>query len=45
MSDSASIAWTGSSVIISAVDSQGNLDYWWQAAGTTPWHQEVVAAA
>ena len=45
MLSGSAIAWTGSSVVISAEDSRGNLDYWWQAAGTAPWHQEVVAAA
>jgi uncharacterized protein YccT (UPF0319 family) len=37
------IAWTGSSVVISAVDSSKNLDYWWQQADTTLWHKETVA--
>jgi len=22
----------------------GSLDFWWQAAGTAPWHEEQVAA-
>ena len=38
-----SIAWTGSSVAITATDSDGNLEYWWQAADTTAWHKETVA--
>jgi hypothetical protein len=37
------IAWTGSSVIIAAVDSTGTLHYWWQQANTTPWNGETVA--
>jgi hypothetical protein len=37
-----SIAWTGSSVLITAAASNGWLYYWWQAAGTATWHQELV---
>jgi hypothetical protein len=37
------IAWTGSSVVIAAVDNSNNLDYWWQQADTMPWHHETVA--
>lgn len=36
------IAWTGSSVVIAATNTQGNLDFWWQAAGTSPWNPEQV---
>lgn len=38
-----SIAWTGSSVVITAANNNGNLCYWWQPAGTTPWNPETVA--
>jgi hypothetical protein len=38
------IAWTGTAEVITATDSSGDLDYWWQAAGTAPWHQQQVAA-
>jgi hypothetical protein len=41
----ASIAWTGTSVVITATDSSGNLDYWWEASGTGTWHEQQVAAA
>jgi hypothetical protein len=37
------IAWTGSSVVITAPDNSGNLKYWWQQADTTLWHNETVA--
>jgi hypothetical protein len=38
-----SIAWSGSSVLITAASQNGNnLYYWWQAAGTSTWHQELV---
>jgi hypothetical protein len=39
------IAWTGDSVVIAAVDVRnGGLYYWWQAKGSTVWHQQLVAA-
>lgn len=39
------IAWTGASVVIAAVDTRnGGLYYWWQANGSTAWHQQTVAA-
>jgi hypothetical protein len=38
-----SIAVAGGSVIITAVDSSGNLDYWSQF-GPTPWYEQQVAA-
>jgi len=42
----AAIAWTGSSVVITSTDSNGNLNYWWHPGGSsTTWHQEQVAAA
>jgi hypothetical protein len=37
-----SIAWTGASVILTASDVCGNLDYWWQRVGTTPWNHQRV---
>ena len=37
------IAWTGSSVVIAAVDVSGNLFYWWQPAGGSQWTKETVA--
>ncbi len=40
-SDSA-VAWTGTTVVVSAVNYAGNLDYY-QQDGTTAWNQEVVA--
>jgi hypothetical protein len=39
-----SIAWSGSSVLLTAAASNGYLCYWWQAAGTTTWHQELVTS-
>ena len=38
------IAWTGTSVVITAPDGDGNLDYWWQSAGSGTWHGAQVAA-
>jgi hypothetical protein len=39
------IAWTGSSVVIAGTDdTSGNLDYWYQPAGTSGWHEQTVAA-
>ena len=37
------IAWTGSSVVLAGVSENGSLNFWWQAAGTRPWHEEPVA--
>ena len=37
------ISWTGSTVIIAATNEDGDLDYWYQDAGTSPWHQQQVA--
>jgi hypothetical protein len=37
------IAWTGSSVVITAGRRDGNLYYWSQQSDTATWHQEVVA--
>jgi GH25 family lysozyme M1 (1,4-beta-N-acetylmuramidase) len=45
VSTRAAVAWTGTAEVTAAVDSSGNLDYWWQAAGTAPWHEQQVAAA
>ncbi len=39
------IAWTGTSVVITAPDWVGNLNYWWQQAGSATWHRELVAAS
>jgi hypothetical protein len=38
------IAWTGSDEVIAATDSHGDLYYFWQAAGTTTWHKQLVAS-
>jgi hypothetical protein len=38
------IAWTGTAEVITATDSAGDVDYWWQAAGTAPWNPQEVAA-
>jgi hypothetical protein len=39
----AAIAWTGSSVVVAGSDNTGDIDYWWQATGSTAWHQQRVA--
>jgi hypothetical protein len=39
------ISWTGNAVIIAATNEDGDLDYWYQDAGTTPWHRQQVAGA
>ena len=41
--DSPAIAWTGSSVVLTAVGQNGDLYYWWQAAGSKTWHQQTVS--
>ena len=38
------IAWTGSDQVIAATDNHGDLYYFWQAAGTTTWHKQLVAS-
>ena len=38
------IAWTGSDQVIAAIDNHGGLYYFWQAAGTTTWHKQLVAS-
>jgi hypothetical protein len=38
------IAWSGSHILIAAVDSHGDLYFFWQKAGTTTWHKQLVAA-
>jgi hypothetical protein len=42
------IVWNGGGVLISAafstLSNSNALDFWWQAAGTTPWYQEQVAS-
>jgi hypothetical protein len=37
------IAWTGKDVVITEVDDDGHIQFWWQTAGTAPWHRETVA--
>jgi hypothetical protein len=39
------IAWAGNAVFVTAADSSGDVDYWWQASGTGVWHLQTVAAA
>jgi len=39
------IAWNGSHILIAATDSHGDLYFFWQKAGTTTWHKELVAEA
>jgi hypothetical protein len=39
------MAWTGDAVIITAADSFGNLDYWWQKKQTLTWNPQHVAQA
>ncbi len=39
------IAFTGSRLAIAATDSHGDLYYFWQKAGTTKWHKQLVAGA
>lgn len=39
------IAWTGSSVVITSTDGSGNLLYWWQQAGASSWNKQTVATA
>lgn len=36
------IAFTGSRLAIAATDSHGDLYYFWQKAGTTAWHKQLV---
>jgi hypothetical protein len=38
------IAFTGSRLAIAATDSHGDLYYFWQKAGTTKWHRQLVAS-
>ena len=37
------VAWTGHTAVVAAVNLAGNLDYYYQEAGSTTWNQEVVA--
>ncbi len=37
-------AWTGSAVVVAAVDSSGNLNYWWRAEDTGAWNKQTVAS-
>ena len=39
------ITFTGSRLAIAATDSHGDLYYFWQKAGTTKWHKQLVAGA
>jgi hypothetical protein len=38
-----SVAWTGHTAVVAAVNTAGNLDYYYQQDGSTTWNQEVVA--
>jgi hypothetical protein len=40
--DPGSIAWTGLSLVISSTTACGDLDYWWQQAGSGVWHKERI---
>jgi hypothetical protein len=40
-----SIAWNGSTTVVTATDAFGNLDYWYQPGGATGWTKQVVASA
>jgi hypothetical protein len=39
------VAWTGSRSVIAAADTHGDLYYFWQAARSARWHEQVVAKA
>jgi hypothetical protein len=39
------LLWTGSQTIIVATDAHGDLEYFSKAAGSTTWHEQVVAKA
>jgi len=39
------IGWNGSHILIAATDTHGDLYFFWQKAGTTTWHKELVAEA
>ena len=39
------IAWTGSRSVIAATDTHGDLYYFWEAAGSAKWHEQLVAKA
>jgi hypothetical protein len=39
------IAWNGSRILIAAADTHGDLYFFWQKAGSTTWHKELVANA
>jgi hypothetical protein len=38
-----SVAWTGHTAAVAAVNTAGSLDYYYQQDGSTTWNQEVVA--
>jgi hypothetical protein len=40
-----SIAWSGSSVIITASAGSAGLDYWYEPYGTATWHQQTVTSS
>src|SRR5580658_10531775 len=37
------VAWTGHTAVVAALNTAGNLDYYYQQDGSTTWNQEVVA--
>jgi hypothetical protein len=39
------IGWTGTQIVIAATDSHGHLYEFWQAAGKSAWHKELVSGA
>jgi hypothetical protein len=41
--DPRSIGWTGVSVVLTATDACGDLDYWWQRVGTVAWNRQRIA--
>jgi hypothetical protein len=39
-----SVAWTGRAVVVVAIDASGDIDYFRQRAGTSRWHEQLVAS-
>jgi hypothetical protein len=37
------IAWTGSTAVVTETGTNGDLYYWWNPGGDTSWHKETVA--
>jgi hypothetical protein len=37
-----SLAYAAASVVMTTTDACGDLDYWWQRVGTTPWQKQQV---